>query len=160
MAGPSGEFDPARDLLLERALAAPPEKVWRCWTEADLLCQWFTPPPWRCAEAVVDPRPGGRFFTRMAGPDGEDMPSEGCFLIVEEGRTLAFTDALSAGFRPTGGGFMTATVALMPDGTGTAYKVIVRHATPDARDQHDAMGFQDGWGTAAAQLDALARGFR
>ncbi|OAN80987.1 hypothetical protein A8B78_09865 [Jannaschia sp. EhC01] len=152
------DFRPDLDLVLDRTLTAPPAKVWRCWTDADVLCRWFTPPPWHCAEAVIDPRPGGRFFTRMQGPDGEDMPSEGCFLTLEEGRSLSFTDALSENFRPTGGGFMTATVTLSPSGTGTAYRVVVRHATSEARAQHQAMGFEDGWGTAAAQLDVTAQG--
>lgn len=150
--------DPAFDLLLERRLAAPPECVWRCWTETALLCQWFTPPPWRCTEAVLDPRPGGRFFTRMQGPEGQDMPSEGCFLTVDPFRSLSFTDALTEHFRPSGGGFMTAEITFSPDATGTAYRALVRHATPEARAQHEEMGFHDGWGTATTQLDALAQG--
>lgn len=151
------DIDPNRDLILDRTLQASPAKVWRCWTDATLLCQWFTPPPWRCAEAILDPRPGGRFFTRMAGPDGQDMASDGCFLTVDKDRSLSFTDALSEHFRPTGGGFMTATISLTPAGSGTTYRVIVRHASPEARAQHEEMGFQSGWGTAAAQLDEVAR---
>ena len=93
-----------RELAIRRRLAAPRAAVWRCWTEPELLKQWFCPKPWHVTEAVIDLRPGGRFFTRMAGPmpDGSqaDMPNEGCFLSVEPERRLVFTDALHAGWRP------------------------------------------------------------
>ena len=150
--------DPARDLTLTRDFDAPPEAVWRCWAEAELFCRWFVPPPWRCAEVALDLVPGGRFFTRMAGPAGEDMASEGAVLAVDPGRSISWTDALTAGWRPAGGGFMTATVTLTPRGGGTRYDVLVRHATPEACASHEEMGFSQGWGTAADQLGALAAG--
>ncbi len=33
------------ELVLTRLIDAPPEKLYRCWTEADLLKQWFAPLP-------------------------------------------------------------------------------------------------------------------
>ena len=32
-------------LTLERTLAAPRAAVWRCWTDPELLKQWFCPKP-------------------------------------------------------------------------------------------------------------------
>ena len=29
-------------LTLERLIDAPPEQVYRAWTDPELLCQWFT----------------------------------------------------------------------------------------------------------------------
>ena len=150
------DFHPETDLDLTRDMTASPAKVWRAWTEPDLLCRWFCPPPWRCTQAVIDAVPGGRFMTAMEGPEGERMEQEGAFLAVEAERLLTFTDALSAGYRPRTTPFMTATVRLTPQGGGTRYDVHVQHATAEGRAQHEAMGFAEGWGTAAAQLDALA----
>jgi len=150
------EFNPQLDLELVRDLAASPAKIWRCWTEADLLMQWFAPKPWGVDEAVIEARPGGRFYTRMVGPDGEQMPNEGCILEATPEMRLTFTDALSAGFRPKDSAFMTANITLEALGTGTRYRAVVRHATTQARTQHAEMGFEGGWGSAAAQLDALA----
>ena len=31
--------------MLTRVIDAPPEKVFRCWTDPKLMVQWFTPPP-------------------------------------------------------------------------------------------------------------------
>lgn len=152
-------MDPNLDLVLERHIRAAPADVWRAWTERDLLLQWFTPAPWRMVDALIEPRPGGRFHTRMAGPAGEDVASDGCILAAEPGRLLTFTDALGPGWRPAVTPFMTAIVTMEPDGGGTAYRARALHATPEARARHEAMGFQAGWSAAADQMEALlARG--
>ena len=62
---PTGE---EHTLVIERVLGAPRTAVWRCWTEADLLKQWFCPKPWEVAEADFDLRPGGRMNCVMQGP--------------------------------------------------------------------------------------------
>lgn len=153
-------IDPARDLVLDRQIPARPETLWRCWTEPDLLMQWFCPRPWQVTRAEIDPRPGGRFLTRMEGPgpDGSAarVESEGCFLIVEPARRLAFTDALSGGWRPNAAPFMTAIVTFDANDAGTAYRAIVLHNDAAARARHEDMGFFEGWGTATDQLAALA----
>ncbi|MBM9594267.1 SRPBCC family protein [Roseitranquillus sediminis] len=146
------------DLVLEVHLDAPPAKVWRALTEADLIMRWFCPRPWRTKEAVLDLRPGGRFFTRMEGPDGEaPEPGEGCVLLVETERRLVWTDALSEGFRPNPTAFMTADITLTPDDDGTLYRAEVRHKDLADREKHEAMGFHDGWMAAARQLDEVAQ---
>lgn len=148
--------DAELDLLLERRIAAAPALVWRCWTEPELLMQWFTPRPVETIEAAIDPVPGGRFYTRMRLPDGQEMGSEGCILLAEPARRLVFTDALSGGWRPNAQPFMTAILTIAPDGTGTAYTALVRHHDQAAKQKHEEMGFFDGWGTATEQLAALA----
>lgn len=152
------------DLVLERRLKAPPAKVWRALTEPELLKQWFAPRPWRTVEAEIDPRPGGRFHTRMVGPEGEaeacvsdDEAAAGCILVAETERRLVWTDALGEGFRPTGSAFMTADIRLEPDGEGTLYRVLVLHKDGADREKHREMGFEEGWGACADQLDALTQ---
>lgn len=55
-----------RDLKLELTLDAPREKVWRCWTEAELLKQWFAPKPYTTPRAELDVRAS---WTCSAGND-------------------------------------------------------------------------------------------
>ncbi len=50
----------AHELVIELILDAPREKVYRCWSEAELLKQWFAPKPWTTPSVVTDLRPGGR----------------------------------------------------------------------------------------------------
>lgn len=35
-----------RDLIVTRVIDAAPEKVFRAWSEPELLMQWFAPKPW------------------------------------------------------------------------------------------------------------------
>lgn len=157
-------FNPETDLKLERDIAASPEKLWRCWTEADLLKQWFAPKPVETVDAVINPEPGGRFYTLMRVPDYGDMPGEGCILVADPAKRLVWTNAMEAAFRPTKpadgpGSFLFSTeLTFAPSPRGCLYTVVVRHTTAGARAQHEEMGFHDGWGTAASQLEALAKG--
>ena len=157
------QINPGTDLELTRHLSAPPALVWRCWTEPALLCQWFCPKPWSVSEAVIDLRAGGRFFTRMHGTKGEDMPNEGSFLEVVPQRKLVFTDMMTADFAPvavpqSGAGFnFVAIVTFAANGNGgTDYRAVVRHRTAADAATHAKMGFHDGWGAAATQLSELA----
>ena len=160
---PGLTLDPTRDLELNRTLTAPPATVWRCWTEPALLCQWFCPKPWYVSQAVLDPRPGGRFFTLMNGPDGEAVPNDGSYLVVDAPHLLVFTDIFAADYAPvatpaSGAGLnFVAIVTFTANGSGTHYRAVVRHRNAANAETHRQMGFHDGWGAAATQLDALSR---
>ena len=52
----------------------------------------------------------------------------------------------------------TAIISLTPEAGGTRYHALAMHRSPEIRAQHDEMGFHEGWGTVAGQLDALAQG--
>lgn len=145
------------ELVIDRILNAPRDRIWRCWTDPVLMEEWFCPKPWRVSDAVVDARAGGEFTTIMHGPAGEKFPNTGVFLEVIEGRKLVFTDAFVPGWRPSGRPFMVAEVLLEDAGEGrTRYVARARHWTAEACREHEAMGFHEGWGTVAEQLEALA----
>ena len=150
------------DLTFTRRLKASRKTVWRCWTEPDLLVQWFCPKPWQVSRCIIDLRPGGHFLTDMAGPDGAEHKGEGgVFLDVVPMERLAFTSALTKGWRPAtepDGGFPVTIILTLHDSAdgGTLYDVLLMHRDAAGRDAHLAMGFNDGWGKATEQLEDLA----
>ena len=73
-----------RDLVFERVIDAPPEKLFRAWTEPDLLKQWFTPRPWTVSFVETDVRPGGASLIVMRNPEGQEFPHRGVYLEVVE----------------------------------------------------------------------------
>lgn len=150
-------IDPELDLVLERVIDVPPERVWAAWTKPELLKQWFCPKPWRVTDCEIDLRPGGAFKTVMCGPDGTEIPSAGCYLEVVTHERLVWTDALAPGYRPAAEPFMTGALLLEPRGSGTRYVAMAIHRDRATRDRHEAMGFHEGWGTALDQLVALAK---
>jgi uncharacterized protein YndB with AHSA1/START domain len=155
------------DLVLERTLNAPRELVWRAQTDPEHLKQWFAPRPYQITEAELDLRPGGIFRIRMVGPDGFDTGhgNAGCVLEVKEGEKFVWTSALGPGFRPAEMGEgcesfpMTAIITLADAGDGkTVYRAVALHKSVADRDNHEKMGFHDGWGTVAGQLEEFAQG--
>jgi uncharacterized protein YndB with AHSA1/START domain len=151
-ANPYGPIDPNLDLVLERVVDVPRSLVWRAWTEPQHLMPWFSPKPWTVSECQIDLRVGGECRTVMRGPEGQVMPNIGTYLDIVPMERLVFTDALTGGFRPSGGGFMTAMILLEDAGSGAKYTAIAKHADPATRIKHEEMGFQAGWGTALTQL--------
>lgn len=149
--------DTNRTLVLERLLDAPVAKLWRCWTQAPLLKQWFCPHPWSVARAELDVRPGGQSRIVMLSPEGNEFPSHGLYLEVVPERKLVFTDAFTAAWEPSEKAFMVAEVTFEPAGEKTRYVAIARHWSAADRATHEQMGFHSGWGAAADQLEALAR---
>ena len=154
------------DLILERTLDAPIDMVWKAYTDPEHLKQWFAPKPYKISECELDLRPGGIFRIRMVGPDGfgTGHGGAGCVLEVVEGKKLAWTSALGPGYRPAEMGEgcesfpMTAIVTFADAGNGkTAYKAVALHKDAKDRGTHEQMGFQDGWGTTARQLEEFAK---
>jgi uncharacterized protein YndB with AHSA1/START domain len=79
-------------LTLTREYAAPPEKVWRAWTEPQALKQWWTDSPGgKVSVAELDVRVGGRFRIVFGGPKGTDHEVAGTYLEVLPNRKLVFT---------------------------------------------------------------------
>ena len=155
------------DLMLERTIDAPVDLVWKAYTNPEHLKRWFAPRPYEITECELDLRPGGIFRIRMVGPDGFDTGhgNAGCVLEVVEGKKLAWTSALGPQYRPAelGEGCesfpMTAVVTFADAGNGkTLYRAVALHRNAADRDIHEKMGFDEGWGKCAEQLEELAQG--
>lgn len=157
----SDAIDPTLDLVLERIVDVPPERVWRAWTTPERVKQWFTPRPWSTVECEIDLRPGGIFRTVMRSPEGDLSPNLGTYLEVVPNERLVWTVALGPGFRPLpirpDGLLFTAIITFERHGAGTKYRALVRHCDAETAKRHHDMGFHDGWGAAFDQLVELER---
>lgn len=149
--------DPDLDLVLDRVVDAPCRLLWTAWTQPEHLKHWFAPKPWSTPACEIDLRPGGRFLTTMRSPEGEEFTGDGCYLEVVPEQRLVFTDALLPGYRPAAEPFFTAVLNFEAQGDRTRYTTIAIHRDRAGRDQHEAMGFIDGWGTVLDQLVAYTR---
>jgi uncharacterized protein YndB with AHSA1/START domain len=63
----------AKKLKVVRHFDAPVDKVWKAWTERELLDKWWAPKPWRAETKTLDFRAGGLWLYAMVGPDGTRM---------------------------------------------------------------------------------------
>ena len=145
-----------RDLVLTRLIDAPREKLYRAWTEPELLKQWFAPTPYTTPSAELDVRVGGANTVVMRSPDGNEIPCSGVYLVVVPNRRLVFTDAYTRAWEPSPKPFMTVILTFEDEGDKTRYTARVRHWSTEDRETHEKMGFHQGWGQCADQLAALA----
>ncbi|HEV7346335.1 MAG TPA: SRPBCC family protein [Devosia sp.] len=149
--------DTDRDLVLTRVLDAPRDKIYRCWTQPDLIKQWFAPKPWSTPKAEIDLRPGGANVVTMADETGTEYPNPGQYLEIVPNQKLVFTDAYVGDWEPSAKPFFTAIITFEDAGESkTRYTAIARHWTREDAESHKKMGFHEGWGMCATQLEELA----
>lgn len=143
------------ELTISRLIAAPPAAVWDAWSDPAKLAQWWIPAPIECQVATLDLKPGGGFVTRMReeGAAAFQPHVDGCFLEAIPEKRLVFTTVLTEGWQPAEPWLaITAILTFEAKDGGTLYSARVLHKNPEDSRKHDAMGFQEGWGTAIGQL--------
>lgn len=146
-----------RELTLTALIDAPREKLYRCWTDAELFKQWIAPLPYTTPVAEMDVRTGGSSFFLMKGPQGEEISCPGVFLEVVPNEKLVMTDAYTKAWEPSEKPFMTTIVTFADEGDGkTRYTARCLHWTAETRKAHEDMGFHQGWTQVTEQLAALA----
>ena len=62
-------------ITMEREFAAPPEAVFRAFTDAEALRHWYGPDGFSITVLAMDFRVGGLFRFTMHAPDGVDYPN-------------------------------------------------------------------------------------
>ena len=66
-------------MVVTRVLDAPPELVWRAWTEPQYVMQWWGPKGFTAPFCEIDFRVGGKFLYCMRAPDGQEFWNGGEF---------------------------------------------------------------------------------
>ncbi len=141
-------------IVIERELDAPRELVWKAWTEPDEVARWWGPEHFTTPREKIefDPRPGGVCRLTMVGPDGEEYPSDGHFVVVEPPERLSFGEESTEHPMIESG---ETTVELLDLGEGrtrvvvTSRMICAEELLPMAR---------AGWGSQLGKLDALLAG--
>jgi uncharacterized protein YndB with AHSA1/START domain len=143
------------ELVVTRLIAAPPARVWNIMVNR--TNEWWCPVPWRAEMDFGARTPGCKSQATMYGPNGEVNHHPGFLLAWDEGRRFAMTDAIEGDLQPSGP-FMLGIWGIEPEGSGTRYTARARHWTAESKAHHLEMGFVEGWGACADQLQALCEG--
>ncbi|MBB3541017.1 MULTISPECIES: SRPBCC family protein [Rhizobium] len=144
------------ELVLVREFDAPREKIFKAWTDPVLMKEWFVPRPWSIADVQIDARPGGSNLIVMRSPEGQEFPNRGVYLEIVENEKIVFTDAFTSSWVPSEKPFFVGIILLEDLGNGrTKYTAKARHWTAADKEQHEQMGFHEGWGKCADQLAEL-----
>ena len=139
-------------LVLTRRYPVAPEKVWRAWTDPQVLKRWFGPGgPQPVSLAEIDLRAGGRLRIVFGGPEGTEHEAQGVYREVVPNRRLVFTWTWP---RTTPERESLVTIELRPEGGGT--ELVFRHERffdEAARDNH-----KRGWSETLEKLDQFLKG--
>jgi uncharacterized protein YndB with AHSA1/START domain len=82
--------DAAVEVAFERVFPVSRATMFRMWTEAGHLQQWWGPRGFTNPECQFEPRPGGAIFILMRAPDGTDYPMGGEVLTITPPSHLVF----------------------------------------------------------------------
>ena len=146
-----------RELMISRLIPAPRAKVYRAWTDPELLKQWFAPLPFTTPVAELDVRAGGANFIVMRDPSGREFPNRGVYLEVVKDERIVFTNAYTRAWEPSDKPFMTVILTFADEAGGTRYTARALHWSAADRETHEKMGFYPGWNRCTDQLAALAQ---
>jgi uncharacterized protein YndB with AHSA1/START domain len=78
-------------IRIKRIVAAPRDLVFRQWTAAAAMRDWFAPDGYRITHCNVDARVGGQWRVTFESATGEAHDEFGAFLQVVEPARLVFT---------------------------------------------------------------------
>lgn len=151
--------DSSHDLVIERVVKASRDKVWKAWSDPEILKTWWCPKPWMTEVRAFDFRSGGAFHTFMSGPDGGESDNPGLFLEIVPMERIVSTSMLVEGWRPAASWLpSTAIFTFADEGAGTRYTARCMHLNAEDSKKHADMGFYQGWGTMTDQMAEVAMG--
>jgi uncharacterized protein YndB with AHSA1/START domain/ketosteroid isomerase-like protein len=80
-----------RSLAITRVFEAPPDAVFRAWTDPELARTWWSPRGFTTVSCEMDARPGGTWRVRMRSPSGRTHDEGGVFREVAAPERLVFS---------------------------------------------------------------------
>ena len=91
------------DLVFERTFDAPRDRVWRAFTDPELVPRWWGPHGTTTTVAEMDVRPGGTWRYVSSAPDRDDVVFYGEYLAVDPPEGFEWTFMFDVGgHRPAG----------------------------------------------------------
>jgi len=91
-------FEPdltAKKIYISCEFSAPIEKVWRAFTEPDLIEKWIAPRPWTAETKIMDFSVGGIWLYAMVSPEGQKHWTYAEFTAIENGSAISSTNMFS-----------------------------------------------------------------
>ncbi|ASA22449.1 SRPBCC family protein [Paenibacillus donghaensis] len=86
----------SNELVITRELAAPRDLVFKVWSEAEHLKNWWGPTGFKFSVVKLDFRPRGVFHYRMQTPDGDEtMWGKFVYVEMEQPEKIVFVNSFA-----------------------------------------------------------------
>jgi len=147
----------SKKIKVVRDFDAPPEDVWRAWTEKELLDQWWAPKPWKANTQSMDFRAGGTWLYYMEGPDGSRHYCRADYETIVPNKSYSGLDAFCDENGTINSEFprMHWQVLFNRSANGTKVEVEITFASEADMEKIIEMGFKEGFAAAHTNLDEL-----
>lgn len=148
---------PNKKIFVKREFKAPVEQVWKAWTDAALLDQWWAPRPWKAETKTMDFKAGGMWLYRMAGPDGTHAWCRVDFESINAPQSFKSTSRFCDENGNPDSTFPTMhwEVNFSSIEGGTRVDVTLSFDTEEEMNKIIEMGFQEGFKMGLGNLDEL-----
>jgi uncharacterized protein YndB with AHSA1/START domain len=155
-----GEEPSAREFIMTRVIDAPPEAVFKAWTDPEQMARWWGPKGFTMPYCKIDLRVGGVIHSCMRSPEGKDYWGKGVYREIVEPERLVFTDLFSDEkgntVKPVDYGMsadwpVEALISVTFDESDGKTKLTLRHSVSE--ELAESSGARQGW---AETLDKLA----
>lgn len=84
-------------ILLKREIAAPAERIFRAFGDAETIGLWWGPTGFRTTTERLEFRVGGEWLHTMHGPDGTDYPNYSVYRVIEPHTRIVYDHATAPG---------------------------------------------------------------
>jgi uncharacterized protein YndB with AHSA1/START domain len=139
------------EVELTRMFDAPREDVFRAWTDAAVMKEWFGPRNFTNSVCEVDAQVGGALRIVMRGPDGTEYPMRGIFREVMAPERLVFSNVpVDAQDRALMLGVTTVIFEEVRGGTKLTMRTVAIGVHPLAARMFE--GMEAGWGQTLDRL--------
>jgi uncharacterized protein YndB with AHSA1/START domain len=89
--GSTAIYSEGTDLVFERTFDAPRERVWKAFTDPQIVPRWWGPHGTTTTVVEMDVRPGGKWRYVSRAPDREDVTFYGEYLEVQPPERFKWT---------------------------------------------------------------------
>jgi uncharacterized protein YndB with AHSA1/START domain len=78
-----------KKIHIVREFNAPIEKIWKAWTDPEILDKWWAPKPSKAVTKIMDFRVGGTWQFAMVTPEGQKHWLYAEFTAIENGKLIS-----------------------------------------------------------------------
>lgn len=142
---------------VQREFAADLATVWKAWTTAEILDQWWAPKPYRAETKSLDFKVGGSWLYAMVSPENEKHWCKANYKSIAEKQQFSYTDAFT-----DENGEVTAefpgshwTNTFSDAGDKTLVDIVIKHDSLADLEKIIEMGFKEGFTAGLANLDEV-----
>jgi PhnB protein len=146
-----------KKMTVVRSFDASLEQVWKAWTTAEILDQWWAPLPYKNQTKSMDFREGGFWLYSMLSPAGERHYCRFDYETIHPKQSFSGIDMFcdEEGNQNSDFPRMNWKDVFTADGNSTTVTIEITYAKQEDMDTIINMGFEEGFSMGMNQLEEL-----